>query len=74
MFSLYIKSIGQHPPRGGRVMMKPKVPAGLFVLVSVRVLTLELNPFAGWNTNPPSYPLPSLDIFHYSSDVIKGKC
>ena len=55
-------------------MLDPIVPAGLFVLVSGRVLTLELNPFAVRNTNPISHNHPILDIFHYSSDIVEGQC
>ena len=54
--------------------MEPIVPACLPVLVSGCVLTLELNTFAGRNTNPPSHGLPSQNIFHYSSDIVEGKC
>ena len=53
-------------------MMEPIVPAGLFGLVSGRVLTLELRDFAERNTNPTSHSLPLLDIFHYSSDIVEG--
>ena len=56
------------------MMMKPIVPVGLFVLVSGRVMTLELTIYAARNTNPNSYRLPLLDIFHYSSDIVKSKC
>jgi hypothetical protein len=72
MFSPIIKSTSQYLPGGGRVVMEPIVPAGLFVLVSGRVLTLELTTFAGRNTNPISHILPPLDIFHYSSDIVEG--
>ena len=56
------------------MIMEPIVPVGLFALVSGKVLTLELNTFAGRNTNPSSHITPPLDIFHYSSDIVEGKC
>ena len=56
------------------MMMEPTVPAGLFVLVNGRVLNPELMMYAVRNSNPNSYILPLLDIFHYSSDIVKGKC
>ena len=55
-------------------MMEPIVPAGSFELVNGRALTLELKTFAVRNTNPSSDILPLLDIFHYSSDIVTGKC
>ena len=55
-------------------MMEPIVQAGLFVLVSGRVLPPELSIFADRNTNPTSHILPPLDIFHYSNDIVEGKC
>ena len=56
------------------MMMEPIVPAGLFPLVSGRVLPLELSTFAERNTNPMCHTNPQLDIFHYSSDIVEGKC
>ena len=56
------------------MMMEPIVPAGLFALVSGKVLPLELITFVKRNTNPISHTTPPLDIFHYSSDIVEGKC
>ena len=56
------------------MIMEPIVPAGLFALVSGRVLPLELIIFADRNTNTNCHILPLLDIFHYSSDIVEGKC
>ncbi|MCG8625496.1 MAG: hypothetical protein MJE68_26300 [Proteobacteria bacterium] len=72
MFPPLIKSTSQYPPGGGWVVMEPIVPAGLFGLVSDRVLTLELMTFIARNTNPSSHILPLLNIFHYSSDIAEG--
>ena len=55
-------------------MMEPIVPVSLFALVSARVLPPELSMFAERNTNPTSHNLPLLDIFHYSNDIVEGKC
>ena len=56
------------------MIMEPIVPAGLFPLVSGRVLPPELSMFVIRNTNPKCHTLPPLDIFHYSSDIVEGKC
>ena len=72
MLAPIIKSTSQYPPGGGWMVMEPIVPAGLFGLVSGRVLTLEINTFAARNTNPNSHILPLLDISHYSSDIVEG--
>ena len=56
------------------MMMEPIVPVSLFALASGRVLPPELNTFVIRNTNPRCHILPLLDIFHYSSDIVEGKC
>ena len=55
IFFPHIKCISQDPPGGGWMMMEPIVQAGLFMLVSGRVLPLELIIFAVRNTNPISH-------------------
>ena len=55
-------------------MMEPIVPIGLSVLVGGGIQTLELIPFAVRNTNPKCCIVTLPDIFHYSSDIVEGKC
>ena len=56
------------------MIMEPIVPVDLFPLVNGRVLPPELNTFVDRNINPTCHTNPLPDIFHYSSNIIEGKC